>query len=103
MYLGYQGNKIKFYTEQPLNQTIYNLDRIEETDQEYTLIDEEYVLKESEEAIQYKKEQKTLEINNKIKELEQKSTYDILYNNSSNLKIYQDIIKGLEETRDSMI
>ena len=45
MYLGYQGNKIKFYTETPLNQTIYNIDRVEETSDEYVLNGDEYVLK----------------------------------------------------------
>lgn len=48
MYLGYQENKIKFYTEEPLNPDIYNLDKVEETDQEYVLSGEEYVLKDSE-------------------------------------------------------
>ena len=45
MYLGIQNGKIKFYTEQPLNQEIYNLDEIIETQDEYVLDDEEYVLK----------------------------------------------------------
>ena len=46
MYLGYQNGKIKFYTEQPLNQEFYNLEKVEETDQEYVLDGEEYVLKD---------------------------------------------------------
>lgn len=46
MYLGYQNGKIKFYTEEPLNQEFYNLDKVEETDLEYVLSDEEYVLKD---------------------------------------------------------
>ena len=45
MYLGYQNGKIKFYTEQPLNQTIYNLDKVEETTDEYIKVGDEYVLK----------------------------------------------------------
>ena len=44
MYLGYQNGKIKFYTEQPLNQEIYNLDEIIETQDEYVLDNDEYVL-----------------------------------------------------------
>ena len=44
MYLGYQNEKIKFYTEQPLDQEFYNLDKIEETELEYVLDGEEYVL-----------------------------------------------------------
>ena len=46
MYLGYQNGKIKFYTEQPLDQEFYNLDKVEETDLEYVLDGEEYVLKD---------------------------------------------------------
>ena len=55
MYLGYQNGKIKFYTEQPLDQTFYNLDKVEETKQEYVLDGEEYVL--NDEAYQEKKAQ----------------------------------------------
>ena len=46
MFLGYQNGKIKFYTEQPLDQSFYNLDKVEETDKEYVLDGEEYVLKD---------------------------------------------------------
>ena len=46
MYLGYQNGKIKFYTEEPLSQEFYNLDKIEETQDEYVLDGEEYVLKD---------------------------------------------------------
>ena len=28
MYLGYQNGKIKFYTEEPLEQEFYNLDKL---------------------------------------------------------------------------
>ena len=57
MYLGYQNGKIKFYTEQPLDQAFYNLDKVEETELEYVLDGEEYVLKdEAWEAEQAQKE-----------------------------------------------
>ena len=46
MYLGYQNEKIKFYTEQPLDKVFYNLDKVEETSLEYVLDGEEYVLKD---------------------------------------------------------
>ena len=46
MYLGYQNGKIKFYTEQPLDQVFYSLDKVEETELEYVLDGEEYVLKD---------------------------------------------------------
>ena len=57
MYLGYQNGKIKFYTEQPLDQDFYNLDKVEQTELEYVLNGEEYVLKdEAWEAEQAQKE-----------------------------------------------
>lgn len=57
MYLGYQNKKIKFYTEQPLDQAFYNLDKVEQTELEYVLNGEEYVLKdEAWEAEQAQKE-----------------------------------------------
>ena len=46
MFLGYQNGKIKFYTEEPLDQEFYNLDKVEETKLEYVLDGEEYVLKD---------------------------------------------------------
>lgn len=59
MYLGYKDEKIKFYTEQPLDTTLYGIDRIEETDKEYVLDGEEYVLKD--EAWEDKQAQKEKE------------------------------------------
>ena len=56
MFLGYQNNKIKFYTEQPLNKDLYNLDKVEETDLEYVLDGNEYVKKD--EAWEAKQAQK---------------------------------------------
>lgn len=47
MYLGYQDGKIKFYTEEQLDQEFYNLEKVEETDLKYVLDDEEYVLKDN--------------------------------------------------------
>lgn len=61
MYLGYQNGKIKFYTEQPLDQKFYNLDKVEETELEYVLSGEEYVLKdEAWEAEQEAKKQQEI-------------------------------------------
>lgn len=59
MYLGYQNDKIISYTEQPLDKEIYNLDKIEQTDLEYVLDGECYVLKD--EAWEAKKEQEEKE------------------------------------------
>ena len=61
MYLGYQQGKIKFYTEQPLDKTLYNLDEIIETQAEYVLDGKEYVLKdEAWEEKQAKKEKERI-------------------------------------------
>lgn len=46
MFLGYQQGKIKYYVEQPLNSSIYNVDRWEETQDEYVLDGNEYVIKD---------------------------------------------------------
>ena len=46
MYLGYQNGKIKFYSEQLLDKELYNLDVVVETEKEYVLDGEEYVLKD---------------------------------------------------------
>ena len=45
MFLGYQNGKIKFYTENKLDENLYNLDKTEETKEEYVIDDDEYVLK----------------------------------------------------------
>lgn len=47
MYLGYQNGQIKFYTEQPLDIVLYKLDKVEETQDEYVLDGDCYVLKDS--------------------------------------------------------
>jgi hypothetical protein len=59
MYLGYQNGKIKFYTEESLDKEFYNLDKVEETNLEYVLDGEEYVLKD--EAWEEKQAQKERE------------------------------------------
>lgn len=49
MYISFQNNKIVGYTEQPQDLILYNLDRVEETDEEY-IYDEDleaYTLKDS--------------------------------------------------------
>ena len=61
MFLGYQNNKVKYYVEQPLNPSIYNVDSWEETNEEYILDGEEYVLKNEEwEERQAKKEKERI-------------------------------------------
>lgn len=46
MFLGYQNGQIKFYTEQPLDIVLYKLDKVEETQDEYVLDGDCYVLKD---------------------------------------------------------
>ena len=48
MYLGYQGNKIKFYTEKELSAELYSLDCSVYTEDEYVLDGDEYVLNDAE-------------------------------------------------------
>ena len=67
MYLGYQNGKIKFYSEIALNKELYNLDRVEETIDEYILENDEYVLK-------------TLEWEEKQKEKEKKERQEYINN-----------------------
>ena len=47
MYLGYQDNKVKFYTVEPLDEALYNIDKVEYTDDEYILEGDEYILKDA--------------------------------------------------------
>lgn len=54
MWLGYQGEKIKFYTEEKLDEYLYNLTNSVETWDDYTLCGNEYVLTDSEEAVNYR-------------------------------------------------
>lgn len=68
MYLGYQGNKIKFYTENELPKEFYNLDKSVYTEDEYILdgdcyvpYDDEYKQKKLEKAKEEKlKENETI-------------------------------------------
>ena len=75
MYLGYQNNKIKFYTETTLNPTIYKVDRWEETQDEYILDGDEYILKDAqweEKQRQKEKEEEKISIKSQLKELDEK-------------------------------
>lgn len=49
-----------------------------------------------------RKRNKTIEINEKISELETKSVQEIVNGNTQNIEIYKDIINGLIETRDNL-
>lgn len=102
MYLGYQQGKIKFYTEQELPQEFYNLDKVEYTENEYVLDGEEYVLKdEAWEAEQAQKERecRNQEIDEKIKELQIMALPEVLNGNIENIKLYNNVIDGLNQAR----
>lgn len=55
-----------------------------------------------EEQAEQEKQAKIAEINSKIEELEKESVHDVLYGNKENVKVYQDVINGLVETRDNL-
>lgn len=61
MYLGYQGGKIKFYTESEIDAQKNNIDRVEYTEDEYILVGDEYILKTDEKAVNQAKEAKIIE------------------------------------------
>lgn len=65
MFLGYQNGKIKFYTENKLDTTFYNLDKVEETQDEYVLDGDEYVLKDEvwEEKQRQKEKERIAQLN----------------------------------------
>lgn len=44
MFLSYQNGRIVAYTEQPQDLVLYHLDKVEETDDEYILENDEYVI-----------------------------------------------------------
>ncbi len=69
MFLGYQNNKIKFYTVERLDETIYNLDKVEETEDEYVIQGDKYILKSAvfELLLQEAKNKKQKEASDKAK------------------------------------
>lgn len=98
MYLGYQGNKIKFYTEQPLDTTLYGIDRIEETDKEYVLDGEQYILKdEAWEEKQAQKEAERIAMLNLTAADVERAIYKACG------KDFEDIIAVIEQAKESGI
>lgn len=71
----------------------------------YIVVDGELVLNPNweEEQAEKEKQAKIAEINSKIEELEKESVHDVLYGNKENVKVYQDVINGLVETRDNLL
>ena len=97
MFIGYQGNKIKFYTEQTLNSSLYNIDKIEETDKVYVLCGDEYVLETSEKYIEYQKAQRKQEIYKLLDELDLKSIRAIRTSDEEYIEKYEQEAQELRE------
>lgn len=100
MFLGYQNNKIKFYTEQPLDETLYNLDRVEETQDEYVLDGDEYVLNDEEQ--QQKAQQKAIaqrvaELKEELNQLDLKSIRAIRSGDTEYIERYEAEAEELRE------
>lgn len=102
MYLGYQGNKIKYYTEQPLNKSIYKIDKIKETELEYILDGDEYVLKTQEVIDKQYKEKRTAEILARLDELDLKSIRAIRANDTEYIQAYETEAIALREELRSL-
>lgn len=97
MFLGYQDNKIKFYTEQQLNPSIYKLDKVEETNEIYVLCDDEYVLENSEKHIEYQKEKRRQEILALLDVLDLKSIRAIRASDTEYIEQYEEEAQELRE------
>jgi len=97
MFVGYQNNKIKFYTEEPLNKDFYPVDKWEETEDVYILCGDEYVLETSEKYTEYKKEQRKKEILTLLDELDLKSIRAIRANDIEYIEKYEQQAKELRE------
>lgn len=74
MFLGYRNNKVKFYTSSPLNRELYKLDRIEETDVEYSLCGDEYLPSNSKECTDYHNAIRIEEIKSRLNEIDIESS-----------------------------
>lgn len=61
MFLGYQGDKIRSYTEAPPTGPFYVFDRIEETQDEYILVGDEYLRTDDSKAVADAKNKKIKE------------------------------------------
>lgn len=97
MFLGYQNGKIKTYSEEILPEKFYPMDEWVETNEEYILIDGEYVLKNSEESIEYQKELRRQEILATLNELDLKSIRAIRANDAEYIQRYEEEAQALRE------
>ena len=76
--------------------------------EDYTVNNRKYIFENGEvklnpnweeEKAQKEKQRRNQEIDSKIKELREMSLIDIMNNNKENIKIYNDVISGLELSR----
>ena len=108
MYYTIQNNGLLIAdTEQVLTRFYDNVLLLPEDYEEgkYIVVDGELVLNPNweEEQAEKDKQAKIAEINSKIEELEKESVHDVLYGNKENVKVYQDVINGLVDTRDNLL
>lgn len=82
--------------EQALQFMVYT--SIEETDIDYQLYNGEYLTPE--EIEEQEKQRRNQEIDSKIKELYELSIPDVLKGNTENIKIYNNIIESLKESKN---
>lgn len=100
MYLGYQEGKIKFYTEEILDVDAHGIDRIEETEDEYIIDGDQYVLKTQEVIDKQAKEARIQEIYARLTEIDNKSIRAIRANDTDYIDMYeQEAIALREELR----
>ena len=88
MFLGYQNGKIKFYTDKKLDEKLYNLDEVVETQDvyvyDYDL--EEFVLNAQEHQDNVYKQTKKVEILKELEELDLKSIRALRANEAERLE-----------------
>lgn len=81
--------------EQALTCMVYT--SIEETDVKYELYNGKYIT--DEEKQQAEKQARNVEIDSKIKELQEMALPELLHGNTANVKIYNDVIASLLENK----
>ena len=97
MFLGYQGEKIKFYTDKQLDPVMYNLTKTEETDKEYIIDGDEYVLKTDAIVKRQYAEARSAEILKELDELDLKSIRAIRDNDEEYIAQYAAQAEALRE------
>lgn len=97
------GSILKAETEQALTRYYNNVKSlpVDYEEGKYIVENNELVLNPNfeQEKQEQEREQRNQEIDNKIKELREMSLIDIMNNNEENIKLYNDVILGLEESR----